>query len=315
MARIIFTIGCVLSVLILVPSMFRPERLDAAGVQIQTEQTRRLFSVAVVLCACIAAAVSYGIDQWGGECESDHVATVFLFQRLASALCVISYLFEVYYVMGAPSGHTNPYLDGHARSLPNACGRAWVKLEIAAILLVEAWIAGQYASKERSYAAFSVLSLVRIFLHASVVMLAHCGGAQHAYRSVFLEEPRDRAVPGHVNKRFRFRMLARFSVASLLAQAAFLSVAILQQAYFVFGAGSLDYPAEFLDGYFTRVALMQVFQIWAVLGFGSGLYALFAEVALRTERPDSLSAGLVEAKEALLPKSEAGGEGGGGGAV
>ena len=79
-------------------------------------------------------------------------------------------------------------------------------------------------------------------------------------------------------------------------QAAFLSVAILQQAYFVFGAGSLDYPAEFLDGYFTRVALMQVFQIWAVLGFGSGLYALFAEVALRTERPDSLSAGLVEAK-------------------
>ena len=48
---------------------------------------------------------------------------------------------------------------------------------------------------------------------------------------------------------------------------------------------------------------MQVFQIWTMLGFGSGLYALFVEVALRTERPDSLSSGLVEAKEALLPNS------------
>ena len=71
-------------------------------------------------------------------------------------------------------------------------------------------------------------------------------------------------------------------------------------------SGSLDFPAEFLDGYFTRVALMQVFQIWAVLGFGSGLYALFVEVTLRLERPDSLSAALVEAKEALLPKPTVG---------
>ncbi len=310
MARIVFTIGCVLCLLVLVPSMFRPERLDAAGVQLQTEQRRRLFSVAVALCACVAAAVSYGIDQWGGECESDHVATVFLFQRLASALCVVSYLFEVYFVMGASSGHTNPYLDEHARSLPNACGRAWVKLEVAAVLLVEAWIAGQYASKERSFAAFSVLSTIRICLHAGVVMGAHCGGAQHGYRSVYLNEPRGRLVPQHVDKRFRFRMLARFSVASVLAQAVFLSVAILQQAYFVFGASSLDFPAEFLDGYFARVALMQVFQIWAMLGFGSGVYALFAEVALRTERPDSLSSGLAEAKEALLRRSVKGEVGG-----
>eukprot|EP00946_MAST-07B_sp_MAST-7B-sp1_P004232 g4232.t1 len=245
MARIIFTIGCVLCVLVLIPSMFRPERLDAAGVRIQTEQTRRLFSISIAFCASLAAAVSYGIDQWGGECESDHVATVFLFQRLASTLCVILYLFEIYYVIGAPLGHTNPYLDEHARSLPNACGRAWVKMEVAVLLLIEAWIAGQYASKERSYATFSMLSAIRICLHAAVVMIAHCGGAQHAYQSVFIKEPRDRSVPEHVNKRFRFRMLAQFSVVSSLAQAVVLSVAILQQAYFVFGAGSLDFPAEF----------------------------------------------------------------------
>ena len=304
MARIVFTIGCALCALLFVPSMIRPDRLDEAAKRVQAEQARRLISVAVALCACLSAAVSYGIDQWGGECESDHVATVFLFQRLASSLCVISYLLEVYFVMGDPTGHTNPYLDKHARSLPNSCGRALVKLEIAAILLVEAWMSGQYASKERSYTTYTILSGIRVCLHTAVVLVAHCGGVQHAYRSVFLEEPHDHNVPVHIDKRFRFRMLARFSVAALIAQAIFLSVAILQQAYFVFGASSLDFPAEFLDGYFIRVALMQVFQIWAMLGFGSGLYALFVEVALRTERPDSLSAAIIEAKEALLPKVE-----------
>ena len=47
-----------------------------------------------------------------------------------------------------------------------------------------------------------------------------------------------------------------------------------------------------------------------MLGFGSGVYALFAEVALRTERPDSLSSGLAEAKEALLRRSVKGEVGG-----
>lgn len=299
MARIVFTIACTFCVLTGAVSVFRKTRNDEYAVKLQSEQGRRLFSVAIAFCACLFAAVSYGIDQWGGECESDHVATVFLFQRLASSLCVVLYLLEVYFVIGAPSGHTNPYLNDHAQSLPNACGKAWLKMKIASILFVEAWIAGQYASKERSYAVFSVLSVVRILLHGTFVTIAHCGAARRAYQSVFVEKNKS-FVPSHIDKHFRFLMLARLTVVSMILQAFFLSVAILQQAYFVVGAGSLDSPADFLDGYFTRVALMQIFQVWAVMGFGSGLYCLFTEVVLRAERPDSLAVGIVEAKQALL---------------
>tara|TARA_B100000780_G_scaffold278162_1_gene250803 strand:+ start:797 stop:1276 length:480 start_codon:yes stop_codon:yes gene_type:complete len=93
-ARIVFTIGAVVAFCYLILACTRRTRFDSQASLMQNEQSRRTINLFVTFCALFFAAFSYGVDSWGGDCDSDHVVTIFMLQRLASTCCVISYLLE-----------------------------------------------------------------------------------------------------------------------------------------------------------------------------------------------------------------------------
>ena len=92
--------------------------MDQIAQQLQHEHQRRIVTIFVVFLSFFLLSFSYGIDEWGGDCASDHVATVFMLQRLASSCCIVAYLLEAYFVHSNEKGHTNPYL--------NAISKRWV---------------------------------------------------------------------------------------------------------------------------------------------------------------------------------------------
>ena len=212
---------------------------------------------------------------------------------------------KAYYIHSCEDGHTNPYMTQVSQQLPTSCGRAWVKLECAAILFVDFLIVFFYVTEDRSYVLFVTLSTIRIFLHFTIVMIAHFGAVKELYQYIMIDQHigSDDACPllmtRSLKNRFQFLMLAKLSVISLIIQGIFMTVQIIQQASILFVSSSLDYPSEWLDSYFTFLAMPQMFQLWASLGIGSGLYFLFAHCALVTESPRDIKLGL-QKSQALI---------------
>ena len=249
---------------------------------------------------------------WGGDCDSDHVATVFMLQRLAGTCCIISYLVEAYYVNSNAAGHTNPYLNNFSKTLPTKCGRAWIKMQVTELLFVDFLIAYFYATKNRSYPLFVGLSAVRIALQLTSVLVTHFGAVKNMYTSVMIDQHlgSDATSPIKLSRefknRYQFLLLAKLSTISLLVQGLFATVQVMQQAVILLLPNSLDFPAVWLDSYFTFLALPQLFQLWASLGFGSGLYFLFVHCQLMNETPRDIKLGLEDShRQFLAPSSSA----------
>ena len=299
-ARIAFTIGAVLSFGYLVLAGSRKTRMDSQAQKMQKEQQRRVFNIFVTFCAFFFAAFSYGVDMWGGDCESDHVATIFMLQRLASTCCIISYLLEAYYIHSNDEGHTNPYMNTVAKLLPNACGYAFVKLECFGLIFIDFLIVFFYITQNRSYVLFMTLSTIRILFHLVLVLIAHFGAVRTIYTSIMIHHHLGSdssfpiQIPHSLKKRFQFAMLAKLSAVSLIVQGIFATVQIVQQCTILLLPTSLDYPAIWLDSYFTFLALPQLLQLWCSLGIGSGLYFLFAHCALVNETSRDIKLGLAE---------------------
>ena len=120
-ARLAFTVGALVSFCYLVLAGTRKSRMDQIAQQLQHEHQRRIVTIFVVFLSFFLLSFSYGIDEWGGDCASDHVATVFMLQRLASSCCIVAYLLEAYFVHSNEKGHTNPYLNAISKRLPTSC--------------------------------------------------------------------------------------------------------------------------------------------------------------------------------------------------
>jgi len=312
-ARLVFIIGSVLAFAYLMLAGLRKTRMDSPASQMQNEQRRRVVNIFVTFSGFFFASFSYGIDMWGGDCDSDHVATVFMLQRLAGTCCVISYLVEAYYVNSNADGHTNPYLHNFSKTLPTKCGRAWIKMQVAELLFVDFLIAYFYATKNRSYPLFVGLSVVRIALQLTSVLVTHFGAVKNMYTSVMIDQHlgSDATSPIKLSRelknRYQFLLLAKLSTISLLVQGLFATVQVVQQAVILLLPNSLDFPAVWLDSYFTFLALPQLFQLWASLGFGSGLYFLFVHCQLTNETPRDIKLGLEDSHRPFLavPSSSA----------
>ena len=270
-ARLAFTIGAVLSCCYLIMASTRKTRMDQVAQTMQKEHARRVLTLIVMFLSFFLLAFSYGIDEWGGDCEDDHVATVFMLQRLASSSCIVAYLLEAYYIHSNEDGHTNPYLNDVSKQLPTSCGRAFIKLEIASIYIIDFIISYLYVTKDRSYISFVTLSSVRLCLHFVVVVVAHFGAVQSIYKSVMVTQhlgsdtvdaTKPIVLPRDLNNRFQFLLVAKLGVLALMLQGIFISVQIIQQGSILFNPNSLDYPSVWLDSYFTFLALPQLFQLW-----------------------------------------------------
>jgi hypothetical protein len=178
--------------------------------------------------------------------------------------------------------------------LRNFCnvGRAFIKLEVASIYIIDFLISYLYVTKDRSYIVFVTLSTVRLCLHFFVVVVAHFGAVKALYNSVMIaqhlgsdsiDNTKPLTLERTLRNRYQFKMLAKMSVFSLVIQGIFVTIQIIQQGSVLFNPNSLDYPSIWLDSYFTFLALPQLFQLWCQLGFGSGLYYLFSHCILLNE--------------------------------
>ena len=232
-----------------------------------------------------------------------------MLQRLAGTCCVISYLVEAYYVNSNADGHTNPYLSNFSKTLPTKCGRAWIKMQVAELLFVDFLIAYFYATKNRSYPLFVGLSVVRIGLQLISVLVTHFGAVKNMYVTVMINQHlgSDATPPIKLSRelknRYQFLLLAKLSTISLLVQGLFATIQVMQQAAILLLPNSLDFPAAWLDSYFTFLALPQLFQLWASLGFGCGLYFLFVHCQLTNETPRDIQLGLEDSRRPFLAAS------------